>query len=118
MLKNIFNKYLKKIESKRPSDLLVYRDTDKWIFFNMNDIINYISEKCIWRKLDTGRIKGDFKDMSKNNIRQYITYEYRPKHKNFFLGLNGNKGIDFIILLMNKKYGIKYYIDNIKDLAN
>ena len=112
-VKNIFNKYLKKIESKIPADLLVYKDTDKWVFFKMNDIIDYISEKCIWRKLNTGRIKGDFHDMSKKKKRQYITYEYRPKHKSYFLGLNGNKGIDFINLLMNKDYGIRYYIDNI-----
>jgi hypothetical protein len=110
---NLFNKYLKKSHSDKPADLLVYKDiiNKKWIFFNMDHIIDFITKKCIWRKLDTGRIKGDFKDNSKKGISQYITYEYRNTHKSYFLGLNGGKGKKFIELLMNNIYGIKYYCD-------
>ena len=76
----------------------------------MDDIINYITNKTEWRKLNSGRIKGDFQDMSKKGKKQYLTYEYRPTHKSYFLGLNGGKGIEFINLLMNKDYGIKHLI--------
>ena len=111
---NIFNIYLKKINSNKPADMLVYKDLEnsRWIFFNMNDIITFISTKCIWRKLDTGRIKGDFNDNSKKGISQYITYEYRNTHKSYFLGINGNKGKKFIELLMNDDYGINYHCDS------
>lgn len=110
----ILNIYLKKINSDKPADILVYKDLEnsRWIFFNMNDIITFISKKCIWRKLDTGRIKGDFYDNSKKGISQYITYEYRDTHKSYFLGLNGDKGKKFIELLINNVYGINYYCDN------
>lgn len=108
----IFNKYLKKIHSDAPADILVYKDTDRWIFFNMDDIVEYISEKCIWRKIEeTGRIKGDFNDGSRKGYSQYITYEYRSTHKSYFLGLNGGKGKKFIDLLIDEKYGIKHYFD-------
>lgn len=110
-LSRLFNKYLKKNESAKPAGILAYKDDirHKWIFFNMDDVVNYIVEKCVWRILDTGRIKGDFKDNSKKGIRQYLTYEYRPHpHKSYFLGVNGGRGIDFIHLLMNE---IKYYED-------
>jgi hypothetical protein len=112
---NLFNKYFKKSNSDKPADLLVYKDIEynRWIFFNMDDIINFITTKCIWRKLDTGRIKGDFNDNSKKGMSQYITYEYRETHKSYFLGLNGGKGKKFIELLMNETYGIKYYGDSI-----
>ena len=111
LIRNIFNKYLKKSNSVRPADLLVYQDVDnsKWIFFNMDHVVEYIVENCKWRQLSTGRIKGDFADDSSKGVRQYITYEYRNTHKSYFLGLNGGKGIDFINLLMSNKYGIKYY---------
>lgn len=110
----IFNKYLKKSNSDKPADILVYKDTEKarWIFFNMDDIINFIANNCIWRKLETGRIKGDFNDNSKKGISQYITYEYRDTHKSYFLGLNGGKGKKFIELLMNETYGINFYCDS------
>jgi hypothetical protein len=101
LLHNIFEKYLKKNNSDKPADILVYKDIDRWIFFNMDDIINFITTKCIWRKLKTGRIKGDFVDNTKKGVSQYITYEYRSSHKSYFLGLNGNKGKKFIGLLMN-----------------
>ncbi len=114
-VKNIMNIYLKKINSAKPSNILVYKDelSKRWIFFNMDDIVEYISNNCIWRKLDTGRIKGDFKDNSKKGYSQYVTYEYRNTHKSYFLGLNGGQGRKFIELLMDKDYGIKYYCDNI-----
>jgi hypothetical protein len=76
----------------------------------MDDIINFIVQFAKWRKLDTGRIKGDFVDDSKNGSSQYITYEYRTTHKSYFLGLNGGKGRKFIELL---KKNIPYLEDDI-----
>lgn len=111
--RKLFSKYLKKSESNRPADLLVYKNkgTKKWEFFKMDDIINYILDNCLWRKLDSGRLKGDFKDDSKKGKRQYLTYEYRSTHKSYFLGLNGGKGIQFINLLKSDN-GISYYSEN------
>jgi len=113
-VRNIFNKYLKKNNSPKPAGILVYKDTEnkKWIFFNTDDIINFIVTKCIWRYLSSGRLKGDFEDDSKKGKTQYITYEYRDTHKSYFLGFNGNKGSKFINLLKNPKFGIKYYEDD------
>lgn len=115
LVRIIFNKYLKKINSVTPAGILVYKDTanKKWVFFNMDDVVNYIVEKCTWRMLDSGRIKGDFADNSKKGVRQYITYEYRQTHKSYFLGMNGGRGIEFIKLLMKPDIGIKHYIDDI-----
>jgi hypothetical protein len=98
----LFNKYLKKSESAAPADLMVYKEESKWIFFNMDHVVDYIVEHAIWRKLDTGRLKGDFEDNSKKGISQYLTYEYRTNHKSYFLGLNGGKGKPFIELLKQK----------------
>ena len=113
VVSNIFEKYLKKANSNKPADLLVYKDIEKnrWIFFNMDDIINFIKTKCIWRKLTSGRIKGDFNDNTKKGTSQYITYEYRDTHNSYFLGLNGGRGKKFIELLMDETYGINYYCD-------
>ena len=113
-VKNLMNKYLKKCESSKPAGILAYKNTNdrKWVFFNMDDIVEFIAEKCIWRKLETGRIKGDFVDDSRKGFSQYITYEYRPTHKSYFLGFNGGKGIKFIDLLKNEKFGIKYVEDD------
>jgi len=113
-VRNIFNKYLKKSESSKPAGILAYKDVKnkKWNFFNTDEIVNYIVENCKWRKLETGRIKGDFVDDSKKGYSQYITYEYRNTHKSYFLGFNGGKGIRFINLLKNPKFGIKYYEDD------
>jgi len=110
--KSLFDKYLKKSESEKPADILVYKDkeTSKWLFFKMDDIIDFIVQFAKWRKLDTGRIKGDFVDDSKNGSSQYITYEYRTTHKSYFLGLNGGKGRKFIELL---KKNIPYMEDDI-----
>lgn len=108
----IFEKYLKKNQSKKPADLLVYKDLihKKWLFFSMNDIINFIVDNVIWRKLKSKRIKGDFVNKSGKLI-QYITYEYRgSSHKSYFLGMNCGKGAKFIELLTHK---IKYIADDI-----
>lgn len=109
--KLLFNKYLKKCESKKPADLLVYKDNDnkKWIFFKMDDIVDFIVDSVKWRKLESGRLKGDFEDGSKKGVAQYLTYEYRTNHKSYFLGLNGGKGICFMKLLMKK---INYFEDD------
>jgi hypothetical protein len=109
LIRNIFDKYLKKINSARPAGILAYNDNSKWIFFNMDDVVNFITEKCQLRKLPTGRLKGDFEDNSRKGYSQYLTYEYRDTHKSYFLGFNGNKGLPFINLLKNK---IKYLEDN------
>ena len=106
----IFKKYLQKYYSNTPCSLLVYRDINKWIFFSMNDIIEFIVKNIKWRQLSSGRIKGDFDDYSRKGFSQYITYEYRKTHKQYFLGCNGNKGKLFIYLLMNN---INYFIESI-----
>ena len=107
--KQLLEKYFKKNESDRPADLLVYDDNKTRCFFNMDDVINYMVENCMFRKLKSGRIKGDFKDNSKKGKRQYFTYEYRGKnHKSHFIGFSGGKGKPFIELLKTK---IKYYED-------
>lgn len=113
-VRNICNKYLKKTASQKPAGILVYKDTKnkEYIFFNTDDIVEYIVNKCKWRKLKSGRLKGDFDDDSKKGYRQYITYEYRSTHKSYFLGFNGNKGIQFINLLKHPIHGIKYVEDN------
>lgn len=114
LVRNIFNKYLKKTESSKPAGILVYKDTrtKKWCFFNTDDIVNYIVEKCKWRKLESGRIKGDFVDNSKKGYSQYITYEYRNTHKSYLLGFSGGKGIKFIDLLKHDVHGIKCFEDD------
>jgi hypothetical protein len=107
--KQLLEKYLKKSESKRPANLLVYDTNQSRLFYNMDDIIKYMVENCKFRKLKSGRIKGDFKDNSKKGKRQYFTYEYRGKnHKSHFIGFSGGKGKPFIELLKTK---IKYYED-------
>jgi hypothetical protein len=109
--KKVFLRHLKKIESTKPADILVYKHEKEkqWIFFNMDHIIEYIVDNCKWRKLESGRLKGDFKcNDSKKEEKQYLTYEYR-KNKGYFLGFNGNRGIEFIKLLMDPKIGIPYH---------
>jgi len=107
----LLGKYLKKNNSDFPADFLVYKncETKKWIFFVMDDVIDFIANNCEWRKLSSGRIKGDFNDNSKRGKRQYITYEFRKTHNAYFLGLNGNKDKLFIELLQEK---IKYLEDD------
>jgi hypothetical protein len=97
-----WNKYLAKSKSKIPCDLLCYYDKslNSFTYFNMADVVGFIVEKCKWRFLATGRIKGDFADKSRNGSRQYLTYEYRKTHKSYFLGANGNKGQLFVDLLV------------------
>ena len=93
---DFWNKYLRK------GDILCYLDSsNNYIFFNIDDVINFIISNTEWRLLNTGRIKGDI--FSK----QYITYEYRQKKNSFVLGAHcGKKGIEFINLLKDK---LKYH---------
>jgi hypothetical protein len=112
----LLNNYLKKSNSSKPADMLVYKckSSKKWIFFNIIHVINYIAEKGIWRKIEeTGRYKCDFKNGTKTGMGQYLTHEHRGgKHNSDFLGANGNTGIKLIKLLMDKKYGIKYHSED------
>ena len=103
---------MKKSDSQKPADMLVYRDDTarQWIFFNMDHIVKYISSNCSWRKLASGRIKGDFTDTSKKAKSQYLTYELRRTSGSYFLGANGNRGKKFIHLLMAV---IPYYAEAI-----
>lgn len=108
--KSLLNKYMKKNNSNKPADLLVYDTGKSRIFFNMNDVIEYIIKECEFRKLESGRIKGDFSDNSKKGKSQYFTYEYRNgKHKSYFLGFSGGRGRPFILLIKTK---IKFYEEN------
>lgn len=95
--KSFWNKYFRK------GDILAYSyDNGQYIFFNMDDVIDFIVSKCQWRLLDTGRLKGDFFD------HQYLTYEYRRKKNSFVMGAHGGKkGKEFIELLRNN---IRNYI--------
>jgi hypothetical protein len=110
----LLNNYLKKSNSSKPADMLVYKCTskNKWIFFNIVNIIDYIAEKGKWRKLESGRYKCDFDNNTKKGTGQYITYEHRSTHNSDFLGANGNTGIKLIKLLMDEKYGIKYHSED------
>ena len=103
----LFEKYLKKCESDRPADLLVYDTGKSRLFFNMDIVIDYIVKTCVFRKLGSGRIKGDFIDKSsRTGKRALLTYEYRKNHKSYFLGFSGGQGKHFIELL---KTNIKYH---------
>ena len=106
----LLKKYMKKNESNRPADLLVYDTGISRIFFNMDHVIDYIVDNCTFRKItETGRIKGDFNDeTSRTEKRALFTYEYRKKHKSHFLGFNCGQGKLFINLLKTK---LKYYED-------
>ena len=93
-----WGKYLKK------GDMLAYNTAnDRYIFFNMNDVISFICKECKWRMLPTGRLKGDFYNPEKGKEVQYLTYEYRRKKRSFVLGAHGGqKGKDFIELLRQR----------------
>lgn len=106
-VRSLWEKYLGKSESAAPANLLVYRMKEgKWMFFSMNEVLDFIVEKCKWRELATGRLKGDFvRADGKSN--QFLTYEFRTTHKSHFLGANGNKGLAFIQLLQSK---LRHYI--------
>jgi hypothetical protein len=95
----VMNTKLKKSESAKPAGLLVYLDaeTKSWIFFKMDDVVNYIVEKSMWRLLETGRMKGDF--ATSTGKKQILTYEYRDTHGSHFLGANGGQGRNFIRFL-------------------
>jgi len=95
--KDFWNKYFRK------GDILAYSyDNGEHIFFNMDDVIDFITSKCEWRLLNTGRLKGDFFG------HQYLTYEYRKKKSQFVIGAHGGqKGKEFIALLKNN---LRYFI--------
>ena len=97
--RTLWEKYLGKSKSNKPAELLVYRNADSWTFFKMSDVLDFIVKNSTWRLLETGRLKGDFKDDTKKGFSQYLTYEYRTTHKSYFLGANGGKGKPFIELL-------------------
>lgn len=93
-----WNKYLKK------GEVLCYTySKGEYIFFKMDDVIDFIVSKGTWRNLDTGRLKCDFDSKDKNGNqkrKQFLTYEYRAEHKSFVLGAHGGKkGREFIDLL-------------------
>tara|TARA_R100000152_G_C6777177_1_gene206872 strand:+ start:123 stop:776 length:654 start_codon:yes stop_codon:yes gene_type:complete len=98
---SFWNKYLKK------GDVMAYSyDDGKHVFFNMDDVVNFICERIEWRLLHTGRLKGDF--VSGNSKKQLLTYEYRSKKKSFVLGAHGgSKGREFIEVL---KANLRHYI--------
>ena len=98
--RGIWEKYLGKAASATPADVLCYRQEASWVFFNMAEVISFITSNAVWRELGSGRLKGDFRDASRAGVSQYLTYEYRASHGSHFLGANGNKGRPFIALLM------------------
>jgi hypothetical protein len=106
--KSFWDKYLRK------GDNLIYKQADgSYVCFNMDDVIDFIVTKCIWRILPTGRLKGGFYDISTNSVKQYLTYEYRKDKKQFVLGAHGGKGdsgkgLQFIKLL---KLNLKHHIE-------
>ena len=85
-----WRKYLKK------GDLLCYYDKRfTWTFFNMDQVIGFIVEFGVWRLIKaSGRIKGDFFNLSGKLLEGIITYEYRSEaHKEtFVLGAHGGVG--------------------------
>tara|TARA_A100001015_G_scaffold314687_1_gene424703 strand:+ start:49 stop:714 length:666 start_codon:yes stop_codon:yes gene_type:complete len=82
----LLNKYFKKVGSSKPSDLLVYDTGNSRLFFNMDRVIKFMEDNCEFRKLKSGRIKGDFKDeCSRTGKRALLTYEYNKKKKILFL---------------------------------
>lgn len=98
--KKFWNKYLKK------GKILCYvEDEDHYTFFCMNSIIEFVIDKCTWRKLPTGRLKGNF--IYRGKSLQILTYEYRSDKKQFVLGAHGSKkGKAFVNLL---KENIKFH---------
>jgi hypothetical protein len=100
--KDFWNKYLKK------GRILCYHGEREYSFFDMKEVIEFITSNCHWRILETGRLKGDF--MHDGRRKQFLTYEYRSKKKQFVLGAHGGKkGKEFISLLKEniKSYGVE-----------
>ena len=94
--RTFWNKYLKK------GDIMAYSyDDGRHLFFNMDDVIDFIINNITWRKIYTGRLKGDFG-------KQLLTYEYRAIKKSLNLGASsGEKGREFIEVL---KANLRHYI--------
>jgi len=97
--RDLWETYLAKSKSGSPASILAYRTPTSWLFFSMRDVVDFIVASSSWREVGPSRIKGDFKDDSKKGTRQYLTFEYRTKHKSYFLGANGNRGEPFMCLL-------------------
>lgn len=77
-------------------DLYVQLEKDKehYVFFAMNDVIEFVCQKAQWRLLDTGRIKGDLPEKTATGDFKkaaVLTFEYRPEHGSFVLGAHGGK---------------------------
>jgi hypothetical protein len=93
--REFWEKYLKK------GSLFCYKPQDNsgtYLFFNMDDIINFIISKLSWRLLETGCIKGDIDDIS-----GIITFKYRDtKHDAFLLGATGGKNGEKWVNVMSK----------------
>ena len=86
--KKFWDKYLKK------GNLLCYNDKKGcYTFFKMDESIDVIIEKFQWRKLETGRIKGDC-IINQKICKGVITIEFRNEsHKQcLVLGSSGGKG--------------------------
>lgn len=111
--RSLLDRYLRKSDSDLPAEVLVYYYDDIWVFFSIEDVVTYISDRCSWRLTSTARsIKGDFRDASRRGVRQYLTIEVR-KGKGTFFGANGNRGRLFIDLLMHPEFGIRHHIEEV-----
>jgi hypothetical protein len=111
--RSLLDRYLRKSGSDLPAEVLVYYYDDIWVFFSIEDVVTYISDRCSWRLTSTARsIKGDFRDASRRGVRQYLTIEVR-KGKGTFFGANGNRGRLFIDLLMHPEFGIRHHIEEV-----
>ena len=94
---SFWQKYLKK------GNLLCYYDDNySWVFFDMEEVIDFITKNTEWRILNTGRLKGDLPISPSGKMTQIFTHEYRSKKRSFVLGAHGStKGKQFINVLKN-----------------
>lgn len=89
-------KFWNRVLKKGDIDLMCYFYTEvgEYLFFNMDDVVEFICEKIEWHSLETGRLKGWYEG------KQYLTFEYRRKKKTFVLGAHGGqKGREFVNML-------------------
>jgi len=82
-------------------------DNYEYFFFNIHDMVQYITTNTKWRLLETGRIKGDLFLDDRTSL-TIFTIEFRNEsHKKCFAfgAHGGGKGIQlFLILLRNIKH--------------
>ena len=85
---------------KEENTVFVFRDSEiqKWYFYDIDDVISIICESCIWKILDSGRIRGYLKE--KKGMHQYITYE--PSKGTMFFGISSGKEHRFNEFLKSK----------------